>query len=266
MASVGQRTSCSSLSRRRIYTTSYRDAVVSIARIHTETVNTWSHLLAALWFTAYAARFASTVTSLSSPGAAAVLTYLVANAFCFACSTLYHIFADHETADVWLGLDHVGIVCAIWASSMSFAALCPGWPSSERQGSILLVTAAAMVCCMFLFTGWLCGSSGRSVRVSTHVVMGSVAAVPALRYWHLHTAGHDTGFLADFVAMTIVNGSGGAIYASNLLDKRMEKIVGVSGASHQAMHVLAVGGALLYTRGLMRAYSQHDTLDKGRPL
>ena len=66
--------------------------------------------------------------------------------------------------------------------------------------------------------------------------------------------------------MTIVNGSGGAIYATNLLDKRMEKIVGVSGASHQAMHVLAVGGALLYTRGLMRAYSQHDTLDKGRLL
>lgn len=266
MDSIDHRKSYSNLGRRRIHTTSYRDAIVSVTRIHTETVNIWSHLLAALWFTAKAARFAGTVASLSSRSAAAVLIYLVANAFCFACSTLYHIFADHDAADVWLCLDHVGIVWAIWASSVSFAVLSSGWSYCERQGSILLVTAAATICCILLSTGLLCGTSKRGFRVRTHVMMGSIAAVPALRCWHLHAPGQDTGCLAEFVVMTVVNGSGGAIYATNLLDETIERKLGVPGASHQAMHVLAIVGALIYTRGLMRVYSQHDMPDKGDPL
>jgi adiponectin receptor len=74
------------------------------------------------------------------------------------------------------------------------------------------------------------------------------------------------GFLADFATMVVVNGSGGAIYATALLDETIKKKLGVPGASHQVMHVLAVVGALIYERGLMLAYSRYDTLGKGCPL
>lgn len=263
---MGRRKGCPSVGRRRIHTASYRDAIFSIARAHTEMINIWSHLLATLWFTVKGARFAGTTMSLSSPRAAAVLAFLAASAFCFACSTLYHVFADHASADVWLRFDHIGIVCAIWASSVSFVVLSPDWHSSERLGHVLLVTAAATVCFTCLSTGSLYGSSKRRFRIRTHVIMGSVAAIPALRCWYLHELGQDMGFFADFAAMVVVNASGGAIYATKLLDETIKKTLGVPGASHQVMHVLAVVGALIYERGLMLAYSRYDTLSKDRPL
>lgn len=266
MASMGKRASCRSLGRRRIYTTSYRDAIVSIASTHTETVNIWSHLLAALWFATNAARFTGAVMCLSSSSTAAVLTYLVATAFCFAWSALYHIFADHTAADFWLRLDHIGIVCAIWASSVSFVELSPGWHSTERWRHILMVTAAATICCVCLSTASLYGNLKQSFRIRTHVIMGSVAAIPALRCWHLHRPGQCMGLLADFVTMIVINGSGGAIYATNFLDERIKKKLGVPGASHQVMHVLAVVGALVYERGLMLAYFQRHKPDEDCPL
>ncbi|KAF2844093.1 hypothetical protein T440DRAFT_523763 [Plenodomus tracheiphilus IPT5] len=84
--------------------------------------------------------------------------------------------------------------------------------------------------------------------------------------------GHDLlpgqcmGLLADFVTMIVINGSGGAIYATHFLDERIKKKLGVPGASHQVMHVLAVVGALIYERGLMLAYSQHHRLGESCPL
>jgi adiponectin receptor len=266
MASTVRRTGCPSVSRRRVHTASYRDAVFSIARAHTETINIWSHLFAAVWFVTRAAEFAVAMMSLFSPTTAAVLALLVANAFCFACSTLYHVFADHPSADAWLRFDHIGIVCAIWGSSVSLVVLSSGSHSFERSGHVLLVTAAATICCTCLSTGSLHGSSKRRLRIRTYVIMGSVAAVPALRCWYLHEPGQDLGLLAHFAIMVVVNGSGGAIYATDLLDKTIEERLGVPGASHQAMHVLAVFGALIYERGLMRVYFQYGALGEGRAL
>jgi adiponectin receptor len=74
------------------------------------------------------------------------------------------------------------------------------------------------------------------------------------------------GLLADFVTMIVINGSGGAIYATHFLDERIKKKLGVPGASHQVMHVLAVVGALVYERGLMLAYFQRHKPDEDCPL
>jgi adiponectin receptor len=131
------------LSQHRIYTISYRKSIVSIVHLHSETINIWSHLFGTLWFCASATRFAGTAKSLFSPSTAAILAYLTANVFCFACSTLYHVFADHAEADFWLRLDYLGIVCAIWASSISFVALSFSCHSGEQYAYTILVTAAA---------------------------------------------------------------------------------------------------------------------------
>jgi adiponectin receptor len=99
-----------------------------------------------LWFCASATRFAVTATSLFSLNAAAILMYLIANIFCFACSTLYHVFADHAEADFWLRLDHLGIIYVIWASSISFIALSFGCYPGEQFAYTVVVTATAVLC------------------------------------------------------------------------------------------------------------------------
>jgi adiponectin receptor len=256
-----KRTRCNSFSQCRIYTTFYRKSIVSIAHLHSETINVWSHLFGTLWFCASATRFAVTATSLFFPTAAAILAYLIANVFCFACSTLYHVFADHSEADSWLQLDHLGIVCTIWASSVSFIALSFGCHPGEQYVYTVLVTATAALCSVRLSGISQRNCSERRSRISTYIVLGSLAALPALRCWYL---GRDFGLLNDFVTMVTINTLGGAIYATHLLDKAIGVKLGVPNASHNTMHVLAVAGAMVYEQGLLSTYQ--DLLSRGLPL
>lgn len=113
------------------------------------------------------------------------------------------------------------------------------------------VTAAAAVCCQRLSGNLQHRCSERRSRISKYVVLGSLAALPAFRCWHL---GRDVGLISDFGLLVIINTSGGAIYATHLLDKAIEMKLGVPDASHLTMHVLAVVGALVYEQGLVSAY------------
>jgi adiponectin receptor len=245
------------LSGRRMYTTSYRKSIVSIAHLHSETINVWSHLFGTLWFCASAMRFAGNATSLFSPSAAAILAYLIANIFCSACSTLYHVFADHAEADFWLRLDHLGIVCAIWASSISFLALSFSCRIGEQYVYTVFITTAAALCCVRLLGNSQHICSERRSRISTYVALGSLATLPAFRCWHL---GQYFGLLTDFGTLVIINTLGGVIYATHLLDKVIGMKLGVPGASHHTMHVLAVAGAWVYEQGLMLAYQERSDL------
>jgi adiponectin receptor len=244
-----------SFSRRRMYTTSYYKSIVSIPHLHSETVNVWSHLFGTLWFCASATRFAGTATSLLSPSAAAILAYLIANVFCFACSTLYHVFADHAEADFWLRLDHLGIVCAIWASSISFVALSFSCHSGEQYVYTVFLTAAAALCSVRLLGNSQHSCSERRSRISMYVALGSLAILPAFRCWHL---GRYFGLLTDFGTLVIINTLGGVIYATHLLDTAIGMKIGVPGASHHTMHVLAVAGACVYEQGLVLAYQERS--------
>jgi adiponectin receptor len=239
------------LGQRRIYTTSYRKSIVSIVYLHSETINTWSHLFGTLWFCASATRFAGTATSLFSLSTAAILAYFTANVFCFACSTLYHVFADHAEADFWLRLDHLGIVCVIWASSISFVALTFSCHSGEQYVYIIFVTAAAALCTVRILGISHHSCSERRSRISTYVVLGSLATLPAFHCWYL---GREFGLLTAFGTLFIINTLGGAIYATHILDKAIEMKLGVPGASHYTMHILAVAGAFVYEQGLLSAY------------
>jgi adiponectin receptor len=250
-------TSCMSLVRRRRHINSYRESMLSIAHLHSETVNLWSHLFGTLWFCTSATRFAGTITSLPSSSTAAILVFLTANAFCFACSTLYHVFADHAEADSWLRLDHLGIVCAIWASSISFVALSLGRRPSEQYVYMGFVTAAAVVCCYLLLGTLQRSCSERRGRISTYVILGSLAALPAFRCWYLSG---EFRLVTDFGMTVLINTTGGAIYATHLLDTVIGKKLGIPDASHLTMHILAVAGAMFYEQGLMSAY--RDLLSK----
>jgi adiponectin receptor len=198
-------------------------------------------------------RFAGTATNLLSTSAAAILIFLIANIFYFACSISYHVCADHAKARSWLQLDHLGIVCAIWASSISFIALSLGFPTGEKYLYMGLVTATAAVCSHRLFGSLQHSRSERRSRITTYVILGGLAVIPAFRCWYL-----DEGFhlVADFGMMAIINTSGGAIYATRPWDQAIEMKLGLPDVSHLTMHVLAVAGATIYEKGLMLAYQE----------
>ena len=84
-----------------------------------------------------------------------------------------------------------------------------------------------------------------------YVALGSLAILPAFLCWHLSQY---SGLLTDFGTLVIINTLGGVIYATYILDKAIGMKIGVLGASHHTMHVLAVAGACIYEQGLVLAY------------
>ena len=239
------------LSRRRLRTSSYKACVVSVASLHTETLNIWTHLLSAVWFGCSTVRFGAACTDPLTLDAAAVLVYLGATALCFASSTLYHVFADHAHAGIWLRIDHFGIVCAIWASSVSFVLFSFDCRRGEGWAYVAFVTAAAALCLARLWDMREYGTKGRTERLRAHMALGGLAAVPGLRCWHLHKQGQYVELLKEFWSLVAINGTGGVIYATHLLDKAIGMELGLPDTSHHVMHVMVVVGAWIYGQSLL---------------
>ncbi|KAF1352955.1 hypothetical protein EJ07DRAFT_183156 [Lizonia empirigonia] len=250
------------LGRRRPQASSYGAAVISIASLHTETLNIWSHLLGAIWFGASIVRFAVVRKSPLTRDAVGVSLYLAATALCFASSTLYHVFADHIYAWFWLRIDHVGIVCTIWATSVSFALFALECRQGERWAYTATVTAAAVLSLVRLARVQEHHARCRKDRLSAHIAFGAVATMPGLRCWYLHTRGQRVELLDEFWSLVIMNGFGCSIYATHLLDKAIGMDLDLPDISHHVMHVTAVAGAWTYQQGLMAVYGARTAVDR----
>lgn len=253
---------CHSLGQRRRSTASYAASMASVKRLHTETLNIWSHLLGAVWFCSSAVRFAAASSGPTTPDAVAVLAYLTATTLCFTSSTLYHVFANHKHAGLWQLIDHVGIVGSIWASSVSFAVLSFECRSGESWTFVTLVSAAAALCLHRLLRIHSHDACARRMRLSTHIALGALATLPALWAWLQRSQGQLVGLLEDFTWLLLANSVGGAIYASNMLDKAVGMDVGLPDLSHHVMHVLVIVGASVYKQGILSLYRQRNGSDR----
>ena len=228
--------------------------------LHTETLNIWSHLLGAVWFGSSAVRFAAAGSGPPTSDAVAVLIYLTATTLCFASLTLYHIFAGHAHAGVWQLIDHVGIVGNIWASSVSFTLLSFPCRSVEQWMLVALISSAAALCLCRLLRVHPRDVCARQMRLGTHIALGALAALPALRAWLQRSQDKPTALLEGFAWLFLANSAGGGIYASHLLDKAVGMDVGLPDMSHHVMHVLVVAGALVYEQGIISRYRERAGL------
>jgi adiponectin receptor len=66
----------------------------------------------------------------------------------------------------------------------------------------------------------------------------------------LHAQGQRIELLEEFWSLVIMNGFGGSIYATHLLDKAIGKDLRLPDISHHVMHVTAVAGAWTYQQEL----------------
>lgn len=252
--------SCHGLGQRRRYTTSYAASIASVVYPHAEILNIWSHMLGAVWFCFSATRFAAASYGPPTSDAAAVLVYLTATTLCFASSTLYHVFAEHAHAGLWQLIDHIGIVGNIWASSVSFTLLSFQCRSGERWLFVALVSFAAALCLRRLLRIHSHDVCARQMRLGTHITLGALAVLPALRVWLQRSQDKPAALLEGFAWLILANSAGGGIYASRLLDKAVGMDMGLPDMSHLVMHVLVVAGALAYVQGILSRYYERAGL------
>lgn len=229
---------------------SYLDCVTSIGSLHNETINIWSHLLTAIYFTSTASwQFAVCPTTYSQKRAV-TLGYTTAAALCFWCSTLYHVFADHVRSDLWQQADHFGIVLLIWASSTSFIIFTFDHRKCARRLYLGVIALAALRSLVRLSAIRLLESRHRD-RIVTHTIFGCLAALPGVHVWCRRRArSHHASLLRAFTMLVVLNGAGGGIYATTLLDQLIGERLGVSDISHVVMHIAAAIAAWIFQQGL----------------
>lgn len=246
-------------SRQRLRTSCYKDSILSITSLHTETINIWSHLLGAIWFGGSAVHVAITCTGPPTHDVAVVLVYLVATALCFTSSTLYHLFSNHISESLWLCVDHLGIICAIWASSVSFVSFSFDCRLSERRAYMTLITVAAVLCLARLWEVRPHDAQSRRSRLCTHVVLGGVAVLPVLHYRNLPILERQSDLGTDFLGLVATTSVGTGIYATHILDKTIGMDLGLPDASHHVMHVVVAAGAWIFQQGLLLEYQKRKT-------
>jgi adiponectin receptor len=246
------------LSQQRAETSSYAQCFTSVASLHTETINIWSHLLGAIWFYSSTVQFGSACTNPFTQDAAAVLMYLLTVSICFSCSTFYHVVASHIQHERWQRVDHIGILCLIWTSSTSFVFFAFQRQQRVRRVYILLLSLLAVLGLVRLSYVGMNVSHARQSRITTHGVFGSVAILPSLHYKYTNrTIDPRFGILRAFWTLVVVNAVGGGIYATKIHDNVVGGGIGVPDISHHVMHGTAVWAAWSYQQGLLSTYNLH---------
>ena len=218
-------------------------------RCDTETNNIWSHLLSMIWFSFSTARFLCNRAALlrNIP----ILMYLLACAFCFWCSTMYHILARHPETDVWQNLDHIGIIATIWSSAVLLISFSFEDQKQLQKAHMLLINLATVLCLIRL--SWIqhYHCEKRQAHIVTHACFGGLATIPALHCWHQpYTRNRYVELLRPFWVLVLTASVGGEIYATKLLNYAGFQL-GISDASHNVMHVAVVIGDCIYEHSLL---------------
>jgi adiponectin receptor len=248
----------------RVVTTSYSFSVASITKIHTETINIWSHLLGTTWFIFEAIQFSKISENSIIPSDLVVQMYLTSAVICLLCSTLYHTFSDHVHARLWQQFDHCGIVIFIWASAVSFTYLAFDGERCKQWVYVTLLTFSALISMFLLLTVSYTHLRGRRYRMTIHTVFGSFATLPAFHYCCFRSRGiHDTELLRAFWSLVVMNCIGGGVYATRLFERAFGEWVNMLDMSHYTMHGTVVYGAWIYYCGLLK---KHEQLQQARCL
>ncbi|KAH7111771.1 hemolysin-III related-domain-containing protein [Dendryphion nanum] len=230
-------------SRRRPQSSSYIEAMYSCLGLHSETSNIWSHAFGIVLFLSSAVQLAS--NPVSSTEKFAILMYLVAVIICLVCSTFYHIFSDHVRAAAWQRGDHLSIICVMWASSLSFSFFSF---NEERQAYVAFLTITAILPAVRISTFSYSRSQDRWSRIITCIAFGCSTILPT-------AFDPNPDLLQSFWGLVMVNTLGGAVYATNTVDRAFWNNPTNEKLSHATMHVLFVLGTRIYYHGLLSVHN-----------
>ncbi|KAJ3364614.1 Adiponectin receptor protein 1 [Allomyces arbusculus] len=238
---------------------SHFDCVRSMAHMHNETVNIWSHLLGGVAFAIILA-FAldTTPASATSMDRGIMSLYHATAAICLVFSGLFHTFFCHAHAHVYdrmAILDFTGIATLLFGSftALVYFAFRPHPTLLPVPLAITAVSAgtAALLPWFAIFRS----HHYRTLRTSIMLVLGT--AMAAALVWsvvHIWDEVHGAWQWSwgVWIAGTVASYVGGAaIYATRFPECLMPGKFDLVGSSHQLWHMLVMVGAYCHWQVLV---------------
>jgi len=252
----------------RTTSNSFARSARSLLYLHNESVNIWTHLLGAVFFTLAGLSLWSLIhPRYASASSADVLAFacFFAGAFtCLGMSATYHAISNHSphVARVGNKLDYTGIVFLIVGSyvpALWYGFFC--WPKllTVYLSTIVLLGLGCLTVSWFdhfRTPAW------RPYRAMMFVGLGASGVVPVLHGLSIY--GYAT--LNERMGLNWVLAQGGLyifgafLYAARWPERQFPGAFDIWGSSHQLFHILILFAAASHLYGMTKAFDFHHNV------
>lgn len=246
---------------------SFRGCIKSIFRLHTETLNIWTHLLGALFFIFLVAGvyiFGDYVTFLFEDiqihdlpwqEQATLLCFFGGAVLCLACSATFHTFSNHSKGvfSVMSRLDYAGIAFLITGSSIPafyYGFYCTTF---AKYTHIIISIVLCTMCVGVSMWNKFATPQFRPLRFCVFVLFGLYGGVPFIHIflrdgYAISTHAYS---LWGFVSMGAVYIFGASLYVMRIPERFFPGKFDIWASSHQLFHVCVVTAALVHYNALL---------------
>ncbi|CAD6593870.1 MAG: hypothetical protein ASARMPRED_008163 [Alectoria sarmentosa] len=237
-------------------------SITSLAYLHNQTGNIYSHLLGTVAFLMLAFSLDYEFSDYySRQDRILIACFLLGTIFCFGSSTYFHLSGNHsaEVYHAWLTMDFFGIITLITGTAFPLAYY--SYPCHQITLKLcwISVTVIAILCTVLVFGPTFRQRSWRHYRAAVFVLFALIGFFPLFHSLSLHGLEHARRLMgwSWFFAGGLSYVSGALIYAARFPESLKPGAFDIWGHSHQTFHVMVVLGAVLHFNGILRSLQYH---------
>ena len=241
---------------------SFRGCIKSLFRMHTETLNIWTHLLGFIFFAVvtvsvycfqdfFAQLFQDGVTISSLPWQEQVVLncFFAGAMICLLCSFSFHMFSNHSESMyyVFSRLDYTGIAVLITGSCIP--AFYYGFYCKYISLIVHLTLVTILGCSCVVVSLWKKFSlpKFRAMRFSVFVLFGLYGVIPAAQVGIQDGLTDDNYHaLIGLLVMALLYIAGAWLYVLRIPERFIPGWFDVWASSHQWFHVCVVAAAVVH--------------------
>ncbi|PQE21298.1 hypothetical protein CJF32_00006422 [Rutstroemia sp. NJR-2017a WRK4] len=260
----------------RPQTNSYWECLKSMAYVHNESGNIYTHFFAAVWMVVLGSWWSGYANewypATGADDAVIFSLFFAGGIICFLLSTAYHLFSNHShtTHLFCLKLDFMGILTVI------AGCFPPGvwyvFPCAERTVKIMWIalnlTLLSLASLLALFSQTFQAPKMRALRGLIFPVLASSAFYPIIiKIFQIGWARADAEYGASlYGAAVVVYLSSVMVYALRVTEAWRPGGFDIWGQSHQIFHVGMVVGLMLHFAAFWRGVDYFYGVEGGRCL
>jgi adiponectin receptor len=242
------------LSGHRPQLNDFRQCFSSMFRLHTETINIWTHLIGFVAFVLL------TIYSLAHPSLnsweekGVYAAFCLGAAFCMGFSWIFHTVYCHSegVSKLFHKLDYCGITLLTLGSFVPYIYYAFYCHFTHKLFYIGLITILSVLCLVVSTVDIFATPGYRSLRAGIFVALGLSGTVPCTHYIlleGLHRAFYDAA-MGWFILMGFLYIAGAVIYALRVPERLFPGKFDIWFQSHQIFHVFVVAAALVHFHGI----------------
>jgi len=223
----------------------------SIFGLHSETINIWTHLIAAVVSVLFSIHYVlceadDWIHKLT------ITMQLLGIAFCMGASATYHVFFCHsETVCKFLAkCDYCGIIVHIATGYTPYLySLFHCWPTVALS-YIALLNSVGAITVFVIIQDRFRGPRYAWLRVSLLCALTSIGIIPAIHYWLIESYDKFMSlYVNQLTVIWICNVTGGVAYATRFPERFFPGKCDIMWQSHQILHVCTALGVMLIFTG-----------------